>query len=104
MRAAFIAILLSLSGAALADSPAIPITEQEFVDSMPSVKPDDIRTQFGEPEKITEIRDQRTGELYGSVWHYHNLNTAANGEYYKTTMLDIVDDAVVTVIFSEEQD
>lgn len=102
MKAAFIALLLSLPAAALADTSAIPVTEKEFVDSMGSVKPDDLRKQFGEPEKVTEIRDKNTGDVYGSVWHYHNLNTKADGQFYKSTMLDIVDDAVVTVVFSDE--
>ena len=102
MKAAFLALMLTLPGAALADAVAIPITEQEFVDSMDKVKPDDLRTQFGDPEKVTEIRDKQTGDIYGSVWHYHNLNTKADGQYYKSTMLDIVDDTVVTVVFSDE--
>ena len=102
MKAAFLALMLSLPAAALAEATAIPITEQEFVDSMTIVKPNDLRTQFGEPEKVTEIRDKQTGDVYGSVWHYHNLNTKADGQYYKTTMLDIVDDTVVTVVFSDE--
>ena len=102
MKAAFIALMLSLPGAVLADAVAIPITEQEFVDSMDQVKPADVRNQFGEPAKVTDIRDKQTGDVYGSVWHYNNLNTKADGQYYKTTMLDIVDDTVVTVVFSDE--
>jgi hypothetical protein len=102
MKAACLALLMTLSGAAMADTEGIPISEQAFVDSMKTVKPLDIRNQFGEPEKITEIRDQETGQVFGSVWHYHDVNTAANGKFYKTTMLDVVDDTIVAVVFSDE--
>jgi hypothetical protein len=102
MKAACFLLLMTFSSAAMADTEAIPISEKAFVDSMKTVKPADIRNQFGEPKKITEIRDQDTGEIFGAVWHYHDVNTAANGEYYKTTMLDVVDDTIVTVVFSDE--
>jgi hypothetical protein len=102
MKSACLILLMTLSGAAIAETEAIPISEQAFVDSMATAKPADLRNQFGEPEKITEIRDQNTGEVFGAVWHYHDVNTAADGEYYKTTMLDVVDDAIVTVVFSDE--
>lgn len=102
MKSVHFVLLMILSGAAMADAEAIPISEQAFVDSMATAKPADIRDQFGAPEKITEIRDQGTGEVFGAVWHYHDVNTGANGKYYKTTMLDVVDDAIVTVVFSDE--
>jgi hypothetical protein len=102
MKFTYFALLMIFSCAAVAESEAIPISEQAFLDSIATAKPADIRDQFGEPEKITEIRDQGTGEVFGAVWHYHDVNTGANGKYYKTTMLDVVDDAIVTVVFSDE--
>lgn len=96
-----VAILLAgFSVTAIAAGEEIPLTEQEFVDRIKTADKALIVAQLGEPATAVDVTDEETGQVMGSIWHYHYLNTSNEGEYYKTTELDFVGDRVVTVIFS----
>lgn len=77
----------------------IPISEKEFVDAINSFTKAQIIEQFGEPAKADEIKLKDSGRVVASIWHYHNINTAADGTYYQTTELDFIDEKVVQVVF-----
>jgi len=103
-----LAILLAstLSSAAYAGetkaqplSSKIPTEEKAFVDAINKVDKAAIVAQFGEPAKAEDVKIKDTGKIVASVWHYHNINTAADGSYYPTTELDFIDDKVVQVVF-----
>ncbi|MDR2219515.1 MAG: hypothetical protein LBE24_02935 [Methylobacillus sp.] len=94
-------LLIGFSASALArDEADTPLTESEFIDRIPSSSKAEIIARFGEPARIIDITDDETGEVIGSIWHYHYLNISTNGDYYKTTELDFVGDHVATVVFS----
>lgn len=115
MRALFLAVLLALSGTAAAEadtvpasektqppavlSTEIPTSEKEFVAAINAFDKASIVEQFGEPSKKNDIKSGRTGDVVASIWHYHYLNTDANGAYYQTTELDFIGDKVVMVVF-----
>ena len=109
MRTLFLALFLVLSGTAAAEAteaPAadqlqnmeIPTSEKEFVATINGFEKAKIVEQLGEPSKKDDIKTN-TGRVVASVWHYHFLNTAADGAYYETTELDFVNDKVVMVVF-----
>ena len=109
MRTLFLALFFALSGTTVAEateSPAvdqvqssdISTTEKDFVATINGFEKAKIVEQFGEPSKKDDIKTN-TGRVVASVWHYHFLNTAADGAYYETTELDFVDDKVVMVVF-----
>ncbi len=77
----------------------IPISEKEFVDAINSFTKAQIIEQFGEPAKADDIKLKDSGRVVASIWHYHNINTAADGTYYQTTELDFIDEKVVQVVF-----
>lgn len=105
MKALIAMLLVTFSGAALAaDDSDIPLTEHEFVDRIKTVDKSQILAQLGEPARAVDVKDDATGEVMGSIWHYNYLNTGENGDYYKTTELDFVGDKVVTVVFSTVED
>lgn len=104
MRALAVAILFSLSGVAMADGEEFPVNEHDFVARIKTADKAQIVEHLGEPAKAIDVKDDDTGEVMGSIWHYHYLNTAENGDYYKTTELDFVGDQVVTVVFSTMED
>jgi hypothetical protein len=58
-----------------------------------------IIAQLGKPAKEDDVKLKDSGKVVASIWHYHNLNTAADGTLYPTTELDFVDDKVVQVVF-----
>lgn len=96
-----VAILLAgFSVTASATSEEIPLTEQAFVDRIKTTDKALIVAQLGEPARAVDVTDEETGQVMGSIWHYHYLNTNEEGDYYKTTELDFIGDRVVTVIFS----
>lgn len=97
-------LLVSFSVAAWAGGDDIPLNENEFVERMTAADKAEIVAKLGEPARAIDIKDDETGEVMGSIWHYHNLNTAENGDYYKTTELDFVGDQVVTVVFSTSEE
>ena len=41
-------------------------------------------------------------DVIASTWYYHTLNTDAEGRYFPTTELDIVDGYVESVVFMNE--
>lgn len=99
MKAILAALVLFLPAIVYADD-SIPLDETNFVEAVQNLSKDQIVALLGEPAATVEVRDNRTGELVGYAWDYDHLNTAANGDYYKTTELDLVDDHVVTIVFS----
>lgn len=110
MKSLFVALLLALSGSAIAEaneapvSKEIPTTEKEFVASINGFDKAQIIEQLGEPSNMNDITNAKTGKLEASIWHYHNINTNEKGEYYKTTELDFIDDRVVLVVFMNNTD
>jgi hypothetical protein len=77
----------------------IPTVETEFVNVINSFDKAKIIAQFGEPAKADDVKVKGTGKIVASIWHYHFINTAADGTYYETTELDFIDDKVVSVVF-----
>jgi len=53
-------------------------------------------------QKKIEIKMKSTNDVIASTWYYHNLNTDAEGRYFPTTELDIVDGYVESVVFMNE--
>ncbi|HZV98125.1 MAG TPA: hypothetical protein VFF74_03960 [Methylophilaceae bacterium] len=109
MKTLFLALLLALSGTAVAEatenptsenpkSNEIPTTEKEFVATINGFDKAQILEQFGEPSKMDDVKTT-TGKVVASIWHYHFINTNDEGAYYETTELDFVDDKVVMVVF-----
>lgn len=122
MRTLLLALFLTLSGTTFAETseapaqnppqapqeqavPAeIPTGEKEFVSVIDKFEKSSILEQFGEPSKRNDIKNDRTGEVIASIWHYHYLNTSAtDGAYYPTTELDFVGDKVVMVVFMNHE-
>jgi len=99
MKAILAALVLFLPAVAFADG-ALPLDETNFVAAVQNLTKDKIVELLGQPTNAIEVKDNRTGELIGYAWDYDHLNTADNGEYYKTTELDLVGDRVVTIVFS----
>ncbi len=87
----------------------IPAEEKAFVDVINKFDKSKIVELLGEPAKADDVRIKGSDKVVASIWHYHNINTAADGSYYPTTELDFIDDKVVQVVFlnndgSEESD
>ncbi|HEU4707785.1 MAG TPA: hypothetical protein VFS17_00555 [Methylophilaceae bacterium] len=108
MKALLLAFSLALTAPAFAETgeaPSkplfrgeIPTGEKEFVEVINEVNKQQILDQFGEPSIRNDVMGP-DGSTEISVWHYKYLNTDENGEYYKTTELDFVQDKVVMVVF-----
>lgn len=109
MRTLFLALILALSGTAIAQAnqiaaadniqpSEIPTAEKEFIASINGYEKSKILEQFGEPSKKDDIKTNG-GKVIASVWQYHYLNTTPEGTYYETTELDFVDEKVVMVVF-----
>jgi hypothetical protein len=103
-----LAVLLAstLSSAAFADeaktqplSTVIPTEEKAFVDAINKYDKATIIAQFGEPAKAEDVKIKDSGKVVATIWHYHKINTAADGSYYPTTELDFIDGKVVQVVF-----
>jgi hypothetical protein len=77
----------------------IPIVESEFVNVINGFDKAKIIAQFGEPAKADDVKIKGSGKIVASIWHYHFINTTADGTYYETTELDFIDDKVVSVVF-----
>ena len=80
----------------------LPTNYEEFVDIIGLLKADEIIKIIGEPAKKIEIKMKSTNDVIASTWYYHNLNTDAEGRYFPTTELDIVDGYVESVVFMNE--
>ncbi len=78
---------------------SIPTEEKAFVDSIHQFTKAQIVEMLGEPAKADDVKLKDSGRVVASIWHYHNVNTNADGEYYPTTELDFIDDKVVMVVF-----
>lgn len=103
-----LAVLLAttLSSTAFADedktqtlNTVIPTEEKAFVDAINKYDKATIIAQFGEPAKAEDVKIKNSGKIVATIWHYHNINTAADGSFYPTTELDFIDDKVVQVVF-----
>jgi hypothetical protein len=77
----------------------IPTVETEFVNVINTFDKAKIIAQFGEPAKADDVKIKGSGKIVASIWHYHFINTTADGTYYETTELDFIDDKVVSVVF-----
>ena len=104
VKIVLLALLLSLSSVALADtvtpkkSSEIPSNEKDFVTRINGFDKAQIIEQLGEPSQKEDIQSA-AGKLVASIWQYHYLNTDEKGEYYQTTELDFMNDKVVMVVF-----
>jgi hypothetical protein len=104
VKIVLLALLLSLSSVALADSATpkksseIPSNEKDFVTRIHGFEKAQIIEQLGEPSQKEDIQSA-SGKLVASIWQYHYLNTDEKGEYYQTTELDFMNDKVVMVVF-----
>lgn len=103
MKALLVALPLLLPAVGNADG-GLPLDETNFVDAVQYLTKDKIAELLGEPASSFEVKDIHTGELLGYVWNYEYLNTSENGDYYKSTELDLVNDRVATVVFSNPED
>ncbi len=96
-------LLVSLSAAPLfaeeVAKSAIPIEERAFVDAIDGFTKEQIVANFGEPSKADDVRIKGTNRVVASIWQYHNINKAEDGNFYPTTELDFIDDKVVQVVF-----
>jgi hypothetical protein len=77
----------------------LPLEEKAFVDAINKFDKAKIIAQLGNPAKEDDVKLKDSGKVVASIWHYHNLNTAADGTLYPTTELDFVDEQVVQVVF-----
>lgn len=77
----------------------IPTEEKAFVNVINQYDKATIIAQFGEPAKAEDVKIKESGKIVATIWHYHNINTAADGSYYPTTELDFIDEKVVQVVF-----
>lgn len=93
--------LLSVSGplwAAESES-KIPQDEQSFVDVVGKLNRAQLIELLGEPARAEDVKLKDSGRVVASIWHYHNINKDAQGAYYPTTELDLIDDQVSVVVF-----
>lgn len=98
--------LLSLSNSVWAgpvpEKPALeklPQDEHAFVDAVSKLKRSDIIALLGEPARAEDVKLKDSGRVVASIWHYHNINKDAQGAFYPTTELDIIDDQVTVIVF-----
>lgn len=78
---------------------AVPDDEQAFVDKVGKMNRAELIALLGEPARAEDVKLKDSGRVVASIWHYHNINKDANGAYYPTTELDIVEDQVSVVVF-----
>jgi hypothetical protein len=81
------------------DISEIPTDEHAFVDTVGKLDKAKIIALLGEPAKAEDVKLKDSGRVVASIWHYHFINTDANGTYYETTELDFIDDQVNVVVF-----
>lgn len=77
----------------------LPTDEQGFVNAVGKLKRSEIVALLGEPARAEDVKLKDSGRIVASIWHYHNINKDARGEFYPTTELDIIDDEVSVVVF-----
>ena len=86
----------------IADAPLIknlPDVEQEFVNAIGILLPEEIFKILGEPHKTIDIKMESTNEVIASSWYYENITKDKNGNYYPITEIDIVDGYIESVVF-----
>ena len=93
----FLMALAFASPAFAASTDTIPEHEPDFVSTVQSLNQDEIAELLGTPAYQYDIRNPE-GDVVGAIWHYHNVTTGDDGQYYKTTELDFVGGRVVTVV------
>lgn len=93
--------LLSMSGMLLAEGSGgkFPEDEQGFVNTIGKLNRAQIVALLGEPARAEDVKLKDSGRIVASIWHYHNINKDAQGAYYPTTELDLIDDQVSVVVF-----
>lgn len=96
---AFAGLLLTTSTALYADS-NLPLNELAFIDLVPTLSSTKVIELLGEPHVNIEVTDPRNGKVVGQIWRYEYLNTNEDGDYYKSTELNLVNGRVVNVTFS----
>ena len=104
MKNQLLAILLILSPPLFAneidiDKSTLPVDEKSFIEAISRFNKDEILKALGEPIYKEDIKMKSSEEIVGSVWQYHHINTAEDGNYYPTTELDFLDEFVETVVF-----
>jgi hypothetical protein len=109
MKKQFLAILLILSPHLFAfadeiDKSTLPVDEKSFIEAISRFNKDEILKALGEPASKEDIKIKSSDQVVGSVWQYHHINTAENGNYYPTTELDFLDEFVETVVFKNNND
>ncbi len=77
----------------------LPTNEKEFVDMINKFDKKQIVEKLGEPSNAEDVKLKGSDKVVASIWHYHYLNTAADGSYYQTTELDFIEDKVAVVVF-----
>jgi hypothetical protein len=77
----------------------LPTDEKAFVHAIGKLNKAKIVELLGEPAKAEDVKLKDSGRVVASIWHYHYINTSADGEYYQTTELDFIDDKVNVVVF-----
>lgn len=77
----------------------LPTDEIAFVKAIKHFDKASIIAQWGEPAKADDVKIKGTDKVVASIWHYHYVNTDANGQYFETTELDFIDNKVVQVVF-----
>lgn len=77
----------------------LPTNEKEFVDMINKFDKKQIVEKLGEPSNAEDVKLKGSDKVVASIWHYHYLNTAADGTYYQTTELDFIEDKVAVVVF-----
>ena len=78
---------------------SLPTAEKEFIKAIEQFDKKSIVAQLGEPAKADDVKIRGSNRIVASIWHYHNINTDENGQFYETTELDFIDDKVVQVVF-----
>lgn len=78
---------------------ALMMDEQAFVDKVGKMSRAEVIALLGEPARAEDVKLKDSGRVVASIWHYHNINKDAKGEFYQTTELDILDDHVSVVVF-----
>lgn len=80
-------------------SSELPTNEKEFVEAINKFDKKQIVEKLGEPSNAEDVKLKGSDKVVASIWHYHYLNTAADGSYYQTTELDFIEDNVAVVVF-----
>lgn len=100
-KAVLAAVLATVSLSAWSGdiSAPLPTDEQGFVDAVGKLNRSQIVALLGEPARAEDVKLKDSGRIVASIWHYHNINKDAQGAFYPTTELDIIDDQVSVVVF-----